>query len=169
MQSIYVNWNGKVKLSWVPNSALPERHLITSVHGFCFYKSELLLINLKDRGWDFPGGHIEIDETPEDCFKREAMEEGYVEGECHLLGYVEVNHQENMNWTESSPYPQVGYQVYYRMDINMLYPFEGKFESSKRTFIAPSKVSEYYKGWNPVFNEIMKEAKRGLFINEYQD
>ena len=32
------------------------------------------------------------------CFKREAMEEGYVEGGCMLLGSMEVNHSENPLW-----------------------------------------------------------------------
>ncbi|MCR2821821.1 NUDIX hydrolase [Lederbergia panacisoli] len=169
MHSTYVNWNGKVKLTWNTSSVLPERNLITSVHGFCFYNSKLLMIDLNDRGWDFPGGHIEVEETPEECFKREAMEEGYVEGDCHFLGYIEVNHQENINWNDSSPYPEVGYQVFYRMDIQKLHPFAGEYESSKRIFIAPNKVPEYYDGWNGVHEGILKEAKRGLVMNEYQD
>ncbi|MFP3362029.1 NUDIX domain-containing protein, partial [Planococcus sp. SIMBA_143] len=75
-------------------------------------------------GWDFPGGHIEEGETPEECVKREAYEEGYVSGSCSLLGYIIVDHSENPNWNEDSPYPKVGYQVFYCMDIDHLHDFE---------------------------------------------
>jgi len=89
MTTTYVNWGeSRVKLTWEKNSVLPPYDLITSVHGFCFREDQLLLIDLIDRRWDFPGGHIEPEETPEECFKREALEEGYIEGECELLGYI---------------------------------------------------------------------------------
>ncbi|WP_323741889.1 NUDIX hydrolase [Salinibacillus xinjiangensis] len=116
--SVYVNWGeSRVKLTWQRDNQLPQQNLITSVHGFCFLQGKLLMINLIDRGWDFPGGHLKTNETPMECFKREAMEEAYVDGECHLLGSLEVNHSENRMWDENSPYPKVGYQVFYRMDI----------------------------------------------------
>jgi len=53
------------------------------------------MVNLNHRGWDFPGGHIEEYETLEDCFKREAYEEGYVKGSCFHLGHIVVDHNEN--------------------------------------------------------------------------
>ena len=38
MTSTYVDWGGhKLKLTW-ERDFLPERELITSVHGICFYK-----------------------------------------------------------------------------------------------------------------------------------
>lgn len=93
MTTTYVQWgDGKVKLTWVADKQLPQQNLITSVHGFCFYKEKLLLVDLHHRGWDFPGGHIEPDEMPAQCLQREAMEEGYVEGTCQLLGYMVVDH-----------------------------------------------------------------------------
>lgn len=159
MTTTYVKWGeSKVKLTWRSDNQLPLQDLITSVHGFCFYENKLLLVNLNHRGWDFPGGHIELNETPEECFKREAMEEGYVKGKCHLLGYIIVDHNDNPKWDENSKYPKVGYQVFYLMNIEQLFYFEAKYESAQRTFINHNKVGDYYHNWNELYQEILNYA-----------
>lgn len=148
----------KVKLTWKSDRQFPPHNLITSVHGFCFYKNKLLLVNLNHRGWDFPGGHMEAEETPEECFKREAMEESYVKGECQLLGYIIVDHSDNPKWNENSSYPKVGYQVFYRMNVEQLCDFKAEYESVERIFINPNQVCEYYDNWNEVYQEILNNA-----------
>ncbi|MBD8521058.1 NUDIX hydrolase [Lysinibacillus fusiformis] len=156
MTTTYVNWGeSKVKLTWEKNTLLPPYHLITSVHGFCFQEDQLLLVDVNHRGWDFPGGHIETGESPEDCFKREAREEGYVEGECKLLGHIIVDHSENPLWTESSFYPKMGFQIFYKMTITNLLPFEGEFESAQRMFVNPNDIASYYHKWNILYKEIV--------------
>jgi 8-oxo-dGTP diphosphatase len=159
MTSTYVNWGEqKVKLTWKESNQLPLQHLITSVHGFCFYENKLLLVNVNHRGWDFPGGHIESVESPEECFRREAMEEGYVKGNCHLLGYMIVDHSDNPKWDEKSKYPKVGYQVFYRMNIEQLLHFEAEHEATERTLINPNKVADYYLDWNELYQAILDYA-----------
>ncbi|WP_026582085.1 NUDIX hydrolase [Bacillus sp. J33] len=161
MTATYVNWgNSRIRMDWQAAKELPEYKLITSVHGLCFLEGKLLIVKLKHRGWDLPGGHMEPDEFPEACFKREAMEEGYAEGECELLGYVIVGHSENLEWSESSPYPKLGFQVFYRMDIKKMHNFEGEFESEERMLIDPNKVPEYFEGWHAVLAEVLKYALR---------
>lgn len=159
MTTTYVKWgDSKVKLTWENNNELPQTDLVTSVHGFCFQDSKLLLVDLKQRGWDFPGGHIKLDETPEECFKREALEEGYIEGNCELLGYIIVDHSNNPLWNENSPYPKIGFQVFYRMNITRLHPFEAKYESAQRMFVNPNDVSFYYHDWHDLYQEILESA-----------
>lgn len=159
MTTSYVNWGeARVKLTWKAGSSLPDRKLITSVHGFCFQGDQLLLVDLNHRGWDFPGGHIEAGENPEDCFKREAMEEGYIEGNCRLLGCITVDHCENILWNKESGYPKLGYQVFYQMDIEQIHPFQAEFESERRIFIKPEQVAEYYHDWNELYQKILDLA-----------
>ncbi|WP_027963729.1 NUDIX hydrolase [Halalkalibacillus halophilus] len=158
MTTKYVQWGeAKVKLTWNHDHELPPRNLITSVHGFCFKDGKLMLVKL-NRGWDFPGGHVEDGETPEECFKREAYEEGYVTGKCSLLGHITVDHNENPHWNPESPYPKVGYQVFYRMDIDELHEFQARFESAERMLINPSAVTEYYHKWDELYQEILECA-----------
>ncbi|MGF9959044.1 NUDIX hydrolase [Bacillus mycoides] len=159
MTTAYVNWGEvKIKLTWKQDNQLPPQGLITSVHGLCFYNSKVLLVDLNHRGWDFPGGHIELNETPEECFKREAMEEGYVEGKCNFLGYIIVDHNENPKWDEKSKYPKIGYQVFYRMDIKEFHTFEGKHESAHRKLINPNEITVHHHEWHSVYQSILDYA-----------
>lgn len=146
----YVNWDGgRIKCTWLPGGAMPPEELVTSVHGICLHNGKLLLIDHEQRGGDIPGGHREPGETPEACFRREALEEGGVEGgSCTYLGRVEIDHRENPGWQPGGKYPQVGYQVYYRMDVARVLPFEAKFESTRRFFVDPEEAPRYHHNWN---------------------
>lgn len=176
MATLYTQWGEEtVKLTWQKSRQLPEQVGITSVHGFCFYHGQLLLVDLEHRGWDFPGGHIEEGEGPEDCLAREAMEEGYVRGSSRLLGYITVDHRENKLWKVGGKYPQVGYQVFYRMDISQLEPYLSEHEAKARMFIPPDLIGDYYhEEWRGFYQEIltaaceMEELSHEKILNEKQ-
>ncbi|MBM0066657.1 NUDIX hydrolase [Alkalicoccobacillus gibsonii] len=137
---------------------LPQKDLITSVHGFCFQGDDMLLVNLQDRGWDFPGGHVDEGETPEQCFHREVFEEAAVRGNAEYLGSIVVDHTENVLWKDTSPYPKIGYQVFYKMNITEVHPFHLNEESSERRLINPHEISSYYKNWHSVYQAILDRA-----------
>ncbi|MBS8264080.1 NUDIX domain-containing protein [Mesobacillus boroniphilus] len=159
MITTYVNWNNaRVKLTWKKSDQLPPRDLISSVHGFCFLENMVLLVNLNHRGWDMTGGHIEDGESAEECFKRETMEEAYVSGDCTLLGSIIVDHSENSQWNDNSPYPKIGFQVFYRMDITEVHKFEAEYESSERIFVNIGQVREYYHEWHELYEHILSCA-----------
>lgn len=140
MDQTYVNWNGHpIKLTWHPNW-MPNVELVTSVHGPCFLDDKMMLVKIENRGFNMPGGHIEVNETPEQAFHREAYEEGYVKGEIKYLGAIEVNHTENPFFEPKGKYPIVGYQLFYRMDITECLPFLRKKESIARIWVEFDQV-----------------------------
>lgn len=87
------------------------------------------------------------------------MEEGYVSGSSRLLGYIEVDHTEYPVWDEGGKYPKVGYQVFYRMDIETLHPFKAEHESAQRILVPINEVANHYHEWNELYQEILLEAQ----------
>lgn len=141
--SIYENWDGHhVKLTWFPQKVLQECNHVTSVHGYCFYKGKILLAEIKGRGFNIPGGHVETEETLVEAFQREALEEGYVKGKIRYLGAIEVSHEENRLFDPNGRYPIVGYQLFFRMDVTECLEFLGEHESASRIWVHPDKVPE---------------------------
>ncbi|WPK13095.1 NUDIX domain-containing protein [Lysinibacillus louembei] len=136
----HVNWGGhRIKLTWLPNEIIDIKK-VTSVHGYCFYKGNVLLVNVEGREFNIPGGHIETEERPEETFRREAYEEGYVEGNIQYLGAIETSHEDNPLFVEGGKYPLVGYQLFYRMDIEKCHPFLRENETITRIWVEPEEV-----------------------------
>lgn len=159
MTQVTTIWgNHEVTLEWIGVDELPKNAVITTAHGICFSEPNfVLLVNLDPRGWDFPGGHMEGLETSEECFRREAMEEACISGDVKLIGYVAVDNRNDSLW-DSSMYPAIGYQAYYRMDITTFHPFIQDFESSERNSFEIADVKEVHQRWNDLYDAILDTA-----------
>ncbi|WP_442599691.1 NUDIX domain-containing protein [Neobacillus sp. D3-1R] len=139
-KTIYVDWGGNhIRLTWLPDF-FPDISKVTSVHGPCFDKNKVLLVQINGRGFNFPGGHVDSGETPEEAFHREVYEEGYVKGIAHFLGSIEVSHEDNPDFDPNGKYPLIGYQLFYRLDITECFPFQRSDEANTRIWVEPSEV-----------------------------
>ncbi|MEK4486368.1 NUDIX domain-containing protein [Psychrobacillus sp. FSL H8-0484] len=155
---IDVDWGGHIiRLKWHPFKILDKSEVATSVHSFCFNQDKVLLVHVKDRGYNIPGGHIDYNETPEDALHREVYEEGYVAGNIKYLGAIEVNHTDNPSFVQDGPYPLVGYQLFYRMDIEECFPFLRENETTSRIWVEPEEVP-YVISDHELILIILKEA-----------
>ena len=141
MQKIFVDWGGNnVKLTWLPQMKLTESLIVTSVHAVCFKDGKVLLAQIKNRGFNYPGGHVEIGEKLEEAILRETYEEGYVKGTIKYIGSIEVSHKENLSFDSSGKYPLIAYQAFFRMDVTECLPFLREHESSARIWAEPSEI-----------------------------
>ncbi|HYK71710.1 MAG TPA: NUDIX domain-containing protein [Pseudoneobacillus sp.] len=139
-KTIYVDWGGNhIKLTWLPGY-LPEISKVTSVHGPCFDNDKVLLVYINGRGFNFPGGHVELSESPLEAFHREVFEEGYVKGTTQYIGSIEISHEENPHFDPNGKYPLIGYQLFYRMDITECFPFQRSDEAKARIWVEPSEI-----------------------------
>ncbi|WP_282020741.1 NUDIX hydrolase [Planomicrobium okeanokoites] len=137
----YVNWGGHIiSLSWEPYRKMKSNDIVTSVHGYCFFEGKVVLVHVDGRGFNVPGGHIESGESPEETLHREVYEEAYVKGGVSYIGAICVDHTENVKFVENGKYPQVGYQLFYRMDVTECLPFLREHETLTRIWVEPEEV-----------------------------
>jgi 8-oxo-dGTP diphosphatase len=69
-----------------------SKHVIV----ICRFQDKWLLTSHKERGWEFPGGKIEVGETPEQAARREVFEEtGGVLETFFPLGEYQVTNGKN--------------------------------------------------------------------------
>lgn len=146
-----------VNLEWVSATEPPAGLAVTSTHGFCFWLGHVILVRIDHRGWDIPGGHVEGEETAEEAFIREAIEEANIEGSSQMIGYIEVDNSVDEFW-EQEKYPAKSCQVYFRMDVEHLGHFKGDFEALERTCYLPAEIPLHHQNWNELYDVILQTA-----------
>jgi 8-oxo-dGTP pyrophosphatase MutT (NUDIX family) len=119
---------------------LPPKELITTAFALAFSGDRLLLTNLVKRGWDLPGGHVEVEEMPEETVRREVAEEtGAKLGQLHILGYQRLRLLTPKPIEYQYPYPDC-YQVFYWASVTSLENFEPTPETHGRSLFAPDQA-----------------------------
>lgn len=154
----YVMWDGQtVSLTWQPYKQLHASDVVTSVHGCCFLDGKLVLVQVKERGFNVPGGHLENGESPKQALRREIYEEAYIDGDFTYIGAIKVDHSENEKFMENGKYPKIGYQLFYRVDITKCFPFLGQHETTARIWVEPQQVHQVMDD-HEVALMVLKEA-----------
>ena len=136
-------------ISWLSNpnqgrlyitDELPAKELWGTAFGFVFSKDKILLIRLKKRGWDIPGGKIDPGESPAQTVVREVQEEASARVRVEeLIGIQELElfgtRPDGMLW----PHP-VSTQIFFLCQLETLEPFHKNIESSERGFFSPQEA-----------------------------
>jgi len=102
----------------------PNPSLCTAAFCVVMYQEKLILVEHKSRGLEFPGGHIEMNETSEQAVKREVMEEaGAVITDPVYFGYKKISPTKPISHrdqpSKSYPFPH-SYIPYYFSKANHL-------------------------------------------------
>lgn len=127
----------------IQTKVLPDPKLITSVHIFCFSGDKLLLIKHDARGWDIPGGHVEVsrDSTIEDALHRELLEEA-------CCSAVDLQPIAQLKITVKNPpqnymYPvPTSFIVAFIGKLEKEFNFSAEFESSDRGWFSLEQVKQ---------------------------
>ncbi|WP_053070392.1 NUDIX domain-containing protein [Alkalihalobacillus pseudalcaliphilus] len=163
MESVYVDWEvGRVRLTWMPHKKITQDMVVTSVHSVCLWGGHVLLSYIKGRGYNYPGGHIEVGETLEEAIHREVYEEGYVKGIIDYLGCLEVSHRDNERFNPNGKYPMIAYQAFYRMTVTECLDYQGMFEASSRKWVKPVEVGRWSNDHELSKNQILQAALRSI-------
>jgi len=133
-------------IAWLPrpnecqtvlSSQLPSQELVSTALVVAFIGDCLLTTNLRSRGWDIPGGHVEPGEHPEETVRREVYEEtGATLGSLHLLGYHRLRLLGPQPTAYGYPYPDC-YQVFYLAQVISLDDFLPSAETQDRALFSP--------------------------------
>lgn len=137
-----------VTFTHIGNGVLPNFDQVTSVTAIPFTSDgQLVVVNLRHRGLDLPGGHVEPSETsPEQTMNREVMEEASMTIRNSVL--IDVIESDYFDDRKS-------YMLLYAAYVDELKEFVQNDESSERIIISIEDFIQQYTAWDKV---LMKDA-----------
>jgi 8-oxo-dGTP diphosphatase len=135
-------WGKGTEVKFKPLDKMVPTDQITSCFVFAVHEHKLLMIR-PERGWGLPGGHREENESPEDCVRREALEEAVVKlGGLDLIGAWEA--KKILHTEKNAKYPDLAYQLLYFANVKKIMPFKSDFEILERAFVNLKDVPQLH-------------------------
>lgn len=120
------------------------------------------------RGWGLPGGHVENNESAEDCVRREAAEEcGITLGKVVVIGgWLAKKIKET---STNLKYPKQAYQLLYLATIDHIdEKYKPQYEILERSFVSVEDFPKYHHdfvNYEPIYIyilQVLKERKDWL-------
>ncbi len=150
------------RVRMVISDVAPSNSLVTSGLGLVFSDAGLLLTNLRQRGWDIPGGHLEPGESPVAAMQREVREEtGVCVRPISLLGYQWVHVAGQVPDGYRYPTPD-SYQLLFLAEPTDQHAFVASAETSGARFWALHEVVAlpWVEKNRSLFDEAVKHWRR---------
>jgi 8-oxo-dGTP pyrophosphatase MutT (NUDIX family) len=140
---------------FVAATQAPRTLPITAVKIYAVRDDSLLLTKV-GRGWDLPGGHIEVGETPELALRREIMEEtGATVGDIKLIGYLHItNTKEN---ERNKRYPKQSCILVFKAS-SVAFDTQhnlSEFEATETALIPFADVPAHHHQWSQLKQQIL--------------
>lgn len=122
------------------HSVEPPPELTTSAFILAFKDDRLLMSKLASRGWDIPGGHVDVGEAPRETARRELYEEtGAIVDRVQVLGYDKFIIHGTVPKPCRYPHP-ISYQLFYWARIVILERFRPTMEVLASKLFAPENA-----------------------------
>lgn len=144
----------------IQTNELPPEELISSAVALVFDGNHLLMTKLKARGWDVPGGHIEMGETPEEAMRREVYEEtGVTLGAMRLFAVQRIRLLGDVPANYRYPFPD-SFQAVFLGRPSRRDSFQTTDETSERAFFAPEDALNQW--WVQKNHALYEAAQRRI-------